>query len=347
MGSERPKETGPGKPAPSRPLPARQRPTVRYSFIKILTGSDLSRRRLAVMRTRASQPGPTVWLTACGHGDEVGGIVVIQEIFKQLRRSRLLRGEVNAFPLMNPLGFEMSSRHVAFSGEDLNRAFPGNPSGSLAQRIAHRIFEEITQARPALVLDLHNDWRSSIPYAVLDPPPGAAHRETFAQAKAFARITGLLLIAESPKSPDALLSPRTLSGSLLLHGVPALTLELGEAYVVNEVNVRHGVRAIWNNLAALEMVPPDPEPFAYPLPRECRGRFLPYSDQIISSTSGIIRFMVRPGDVISAGYPVARTYNAFGKLLETISAPAAGIVLGHSDTSVAFPGVPIVAAGLI
>ncbi len=347
METDRPDEPGPARPAPVQPSASRQKPTVRYSFIRILTGSDLSRRRLAVMRARAAQPGPTIWLTACGHGDEVGGMVIIQEVFKRLRRGRLLCGEVSAFPLMNPLGFEMSSRQVAFSGEDLNRAFPGNPNGSLAQRIAHRIFQEITQTRPALVLDLHNDWRSSIPYAVLDPPPGPAHKEAFAKAKAYARVTGLLLIAESPKSPDALLSPRTLSGSLLLHGVPALTLELGEAYVVNEMNVRFGVRAIWNTLAALKMVEPDPEPFAYPLPRECRGRFLPYSDQVISSTSGIIRFMVRPGDVISAEYPVARTYNAFGKLLETITAPAAGIVLGHSDTSVAFPGVPIVAIGLI
>ena len=42
-----------------------------YSFKKIMTGSDLSRRRLPVMCATSGNPGPVVWLTACSHGDEV------------------------------------------------------------------------------------------------------------------------------------------------------------------------------------------------------------------------------------------------------------------------------------
>lgn len=329
------------------PAATRRGKSISYSFLNILTGSDLSRRRLALMNARAARPGPVVWLTGCVHGDEVGGMVVIQEVFKRLRKIPLQSGQLYAFPLMNPLGFELSSRHVAVSGEDLNRCFPGNPHGSLAQRIAHTIFTEIIARQPALVLDLHNDWRSSIPYAVLDPPPGPATRHAHTQAKALARRTGLLLIQESPHSQDALFSPMTLSGSLLNRGVPALTLELGEAYVVNERNVILGVRAVWNVLADLNMVAPAPEPFEYPLPPESRRRFLTYADPLVSSTSGIIRFLVKPGDIVAPACPVARIYNAFGKLLETLTARHPGIVLGHCDSSVAYPGVPVVAFGLI
>jgi predicted deacylase len=46
---------------------------ISYSFQKILTGSDLSRRRLPLMSATSASPGPVVWLTACGHGDEVCG----------------------------------------------------------------------------------------------------------------------------------------------------------------------------------------------------------------------------------------------------------------------------------
>ena len=35
------------------------------------------------MSAESKNQGPTVWITACGHGDEVGGMVVIQEIFKK------------------------------------------------------------------------------------------------------------------------------------------------------------------------------------------------------------------------------------------------------------------------
>ena len=51
----------------------------KYSFVKIMTGSDLSIRRLPMMVTRSPNPGDVVWLTACVHGDEVGGVVVVQE----------------------------------------------------------------------------------------------------------------------------------------------------------------------------------------------------------------------------------------------------------------------------
>jgi hypothetical protein len=64
---------------------------IRYTFKKILTGSDLSRRRLPFMAAESSRPGPVVWLTACSHGDEVGDMVVIQEIFKLIRKHGILR----------------------------------------------------------------------------------------------------------------------------------------------------------------------------------------------------------------------------------------------------------------
>jgi predicted deacylase len=66
------------------------------------------------MAAESPCPGPVVWLTACVHGDEVGGIVVIQELFKTVRK-QLLKGSIYAFPLMNPLGFETASRDIILS----------------------------------------------------------------------------------------------------------------------------------------------------------------------------------------------------------------------------------------
>ena len=53
--------------------------------------------------------------------------------------------------------------------------------------------------------------------------------------------------------------------------------------------------------------------------------------------------MPKPGDTVKKGQPIARVYNAFGKRQETLLAAADCIVLGHSDSSVAFPGLPIIA----
>jgi predicted deacylase len=117
--------------------------------------------------------------------------------------------------------------------------------------------------------------------------------------------------------------------------------------VVNEQNVMSGVRAIWSVLAHRGLVPPGEEPPGFAMPPKLEGRVLRYTHRPVSSTSGIIRFLVRAGDLVRRRQAVARVFNAFGRLMETIRAPGEGIVLGHTDSAVAFPGVPVVAFGLV
>lgn len=321
--------------------------TIKYSFLKILTASDLSSRRLPLMEIKSSNSGPVVWLTGCVHGDELGGVVVIQEIFKKLRKYPLLKGSIYSFPLMNPIGLETASRQITISKEDLNRSFPGNKNGSLAERIAAKIFATITETNPTLVLDLHNDWKQSIPYTLIDPAEVIKCQEIYEKVKTFSKITGFLIINDQKETYKPGHIERTLTINLIKHGIPSLSLELGESYVVNEKNVEYGVRSISNILAYLGMIEPINEFFVYPLSESIRGKILDYSNQPSSSTSGIIRFLVKPGDIIKKGQPVARIYNAFGKLRETLRALHDTIVLGYSDSSVAFPGTPVMAFGII
>lgn len=312
---------------------------VRYSFLKILTGSDLSRRRLPFMSVESVNPGPVVWLTACSHGDEVTGIVTIQEVFKRIQKQHLLRGSVYAFPLMNPIGFDTASRYITLSREDLNRSFPGSENGSLAERIADRILGTIKETKPSLVVDLHNDWMKSIPYTLVDIDPGPGGEKAYEQAKKVAQKTGLIVVAETEQSS------KSLSYTLLRDNIPALTLELGESYVVNEQNVQYGLNAIEGILRYLEMLEPAEEVLGYEIPDALRGKTLNFSSGPASSGSGIIRFLGAPGDIVKQGQVVAKIYNAFGKLLDTVKCSSDGVILGHSDSSVAFPGAPVMAFG--
>lgn len=313
---------------------------LKNSFLNILTGSDLSRRRLPLMSATSPEPGPVLWLTACGHGDEVGGIVVVQEIFKRLRKE-LLRGRVCAFPLMNPIGFETGSRDVTLSDEDLNRSFPGSAAGSLGQRIAGRIFSTILDTSPDLVLDLHNDWMKSMPYVIIDHDPGPEHEETYEKTRLLAEVTGLLRVVDTEHIKHCL------TFSAILNDIPALTLELGGSKIVHEKSVEYGVGSVWKVLAHLGMVRPADRPLKFPIPPSVEGRVLWYWDRPLSSASGIIRYKAAPGDFVVEGQKLAKTYSAFGKLKETIVCMKNGIVLGHSDYSVTFPGAPVMAFGVL
>jgi len=313
---------------------------VRYSFLKILTGSDLSRRRLPFMAIESSNPGPVVWLTGCIHGDEVTGIVTIQEVFKVIRRQPLLCGSLYAFPLMNPIGFETASRNITLSKEDLNRSFPGDKNGSVAERIADIIFSTIKETNPTLVLDLHNDWMKSIPYTLVDPNPGSTHKKAYDLTLKVAGESGFIVVQETEDVKGSF------SYSLIENDIPALTIELGESYVVNEKNVEYGVKSILGILGYLNMITKPTEDFTYQAPEAAKGKTLKFTSLPVSSASGIIRFLTHPGDIVKTGQSVAKIYNAFGKLQDTLLCKQDGVVLGHSDFSVAFPGAPVMAFGV-
>lgn len=302
-----------------------------------MTGYDLSLRRIPIMEIESLKPGPSIVLTGCIHGDEIGGTVVIHELFKVLKKE-LLCGKIFAFPLLNPFGFETSSRRISISDEDLNRSFPGKSKGTLAQRIAYRVMEKVIDLQPQLVLDLHNDWIKSIPYTVID----SLEDETkLADLHHYALVTGLPSVEEPEKITSSF------SYMLNKQGIPALTLELGESLTINEKNVTFGLNAILAILRDLTMVGNLRLSNLYDIPDVAKNKILMYSSEPLCSSSGIIRFMKKPGDLIKYGDKIAKVYNAFGKLIETIVSCHNGIILGQNDYAVAFPGSPVMAFGVM
>lgn len=297
-----------------------------------------------MIEARSGREGPSVWLTAGVHGDEVGGIVVVQEIFARLRRHPLRAGRLSAFPMLNPFGFETASRPIPSSQEDLNRAFPGDPHGTLAQRIAHLVGERIRADAPDLVLDLHNDWIRSIPYALIDPRPlHLAGRDAHARAREAARATGLPMVDEQEEGISRATLRSTLSGSLLEAGVPALTLELGAAHSVEEESVRTGIEAVWRALGSLGLVECEPGPPPLALPRGYAGRVLRYGHKPCPTSAGIVRFRVGPGERIEAGAELASVHDVFGRRVELLRAERDALVLACADSALALPGSPVVA----
>ena len=99
-----------------------------------ITGmSDIVQRRIPVLTLDSKVPGPVVWMTACIHGDEVGGTAIVHEVMESLRHGVLQTGAVHAFPLINSMGFENVSRYINADREDLNRCFPGSATGTMGE----------------------------------------------------------------------------------------------------------------------------------------------------------------------------------------------------------------------
>ncbi|MCH5376123.1 MAG: succinylglutamate desuccinylase/aspartoacylase family protein, partial [Planctomycetes bacterium] len=97
--------------------------------------------RIPLHIRRGPRDGPTVFVTAALHGDEINGTGAVRQLVQD-PDFRLLKGNIILVPVLNILSFDRHARYLP-DRRDLNRCFPGSARGSLASRMARTIFDEI------------------------------------------------------------------------------------------------------------------------------------------------------------------------------------------------------------
>jgi N-alpha-acetyl-L-2,4-diaminobutyrate deacetylase len=113
--------------------------------------------RVPVCSIRGNEPGPTITLIAGIHGDEYEGSLALQQLTRDLAVDSV-HGCLIVVPCVNEPGLRVGRRCLTLDGCDLDRCFPGDPQGSIGQRLAYELFERLI--RPAeLVLDLRSGGR--------------------------------------------------------------------------------------------------------------------------------------------------------------------------------------------
>lgn len=100
------------------------------------------------------------------HGDELEGQYVCYEINRIIRQHKdCLKGVVEIYPALNPLGVDSITRGIPMFDLDMNRIFPGSDEGSVAEHVAAKIVQDIAGAD--LCIDIHasNIFLREIPQA--------------------------------------------------------------------------------------------------------------------------------------------------------------------------------------
>lgn len=88
------------------------------------------------------------------HGDELEGQFVCYELNRIIRENREhLKGIVDIYPALNPLGIDSISRGIPMFDLDMNRIFPGSDKGAMSEYVAHKIVEDIKGSD--LCIDIH------------------------------------------------------------------------------------------------------------------------------------------------------------------------------------------------
>ena len=110
--------------------------------------------RLPVCIIRGKTPGPTVTFLAGIHGDEFEGPLTLQKIARELDADQV-SGCIILIPSLNLQGLQHSNRHSPYDKRDMDTCFPGNPKGSISERLAYEVFARFILPA-SLVVDLRS-----------------------------------------------------------------------------------------------------------------------------------------------------------------------------------------------
>lgn len=277
--------------------------------------------QIPVTVIRGHKPGPTAFVVAAVHGDEINGVDIVRRLIFDVDHDKL-SGTLIAIPVVNIPGFNGQSRYLHYH-RDLNRFFPGKRRGNNAERFAYRLFSEILE-KCDFGIDLHTAaaGRVNLPHVRGDM--------THARVRELARAWG----------STVLVNQRGVKGSLRRAatdaGVPTILFEAGETGRFSHNVSLAGLKGVLNVLAAAGMWhehKPKRPPFQV-IVRE--------SDWIRAEKGGILDLEVRPGDLIYEGDTLGEILNPFGRARHVVKAPCTGIVIGITTEPLAVPGTGIV-----
>ncbi len=277
-----------------------------------------------VLVVNGKLPGPTLCLTAAVHGDELNGIEMIRRIMHDLDPQKL-SGAVLGVPIVNLQGFRRSSRYLP-DRRDLNRYFPGNPTGSAAARIAYSFFVEVV---------LHCD-------ALIDLHTGSFERTNLPQLRADLRNPDVVTLTQGFGATVILHSSPakgTLRYAATSAGIPAVTLEAGGPSQLELKEVKHGVKGIETLLHTLGMVKKmrlwgDPEPVYY------------RSTWIRANRGGILLADVSLGSTVRQGDLLGTITDPMNNASSRLYSPYSGRIIGMARNQVVMPGFAVFHVGI-
>ncbi len=265
---------------------------------RLVTGADVT---LPVMVLHGKYDGPTVWIDAAIHGDEVCGVEIVRRVLADLD-PRQMRGTLIAVPIVNVYGFMNRDRYLP-DRRDLNRAFPGSARGSLASQIAHLMMTEVV-ARCDVGIDLHtgSDHRANLPHirADLDDP----------ETRRLAEVFGAAVMVH------AQLRDGSLRQAARDVGARVLVMEGGEAWRWDPGSIASGVAGVERVLAHVGMI-------------DASSTMTPGLDPIESRRtswararrSGILQVYAPLGSRVAGGDLLGEIFDSFGTRLGGVRAP--------------------------
>lgn len=285
--------------------------TKKYCSLTVGELGDGSPIDIPVYVVNGAAAGPTLYLGAAMHANELTGVEVIRRIITEIDPQKI-NGSIIAVPTQNPVAFRakhpVTPYYFQKENVDMWAVLPGDPSLGLTDIMAHALVKEVI-SKADYVIDFHTGFPAE-EFAVLVPP--AEGEETENKALELAKVFGIEAIE---------IFPSKLSELAKTVGAVAICPEIGESGRLDEKYVVAGVKGVYNIMKYLGMVEGKPE-----LPDE--QMFFKGRVTVRAGRGGWLITKVKCLQKVSKGEHLASIYNLFTlEEVEQVTAPQEGTIL--------------------
>ncbi len=272
-----------------------------------------------------------VCIVGNSRGNEVQQIYCCSKLVKKFRQleaeGRIKKGQkILIIPSLNPYSMNIKKRFWPTDNTDINRMFPGYDLGETTQRIADGVFREISKYRFGIQFTSFYMPGDFVPHVRL-------MEEGYSQAELALQFGLPYVVIRKVRPYDT----ATLNYNWQVWDTQAFSLYTTTTEQISPNGAGQAVLAVLNFLSAQGIV-------NYLGPSLIRPKVV-YDTELVpvkTSESGIFEALVKAGDRVDTGQPLANILHPYeSELIETLYAPADGKIffihnepLTYADTAV-------------
>ena len=283
---------------------------------------ELKKNRLSPLQ--GNDGGKRLCVVTGVHGDELEGQYVAYLLNRRIQaQPELLRGTVDIYPAVNPLGINTIQRGIPLFDLDMNRIFPGDTDGPMAEYYAHAVVDDLRGADIAIDIHASNIYLRELPQVRISEETAPTLVPLAEQLNVdFVWIHAAATVLES-----------TLAHSLNVIGTPCLVVEMGVGMRLTPSYGEQLVEGILNLMRTQGMWAGETTEPRKPIVSRDEVAF------INADAAGIFVPSVEHNGMVKRGQQLAVIADPLtGEVRQTLLAPADGLLFTLREYPVVYPG---------
>ncbi|MDO4224487.1 MAG: succinylglutamate desuccinylase/aspartoacylase family protein [Bergeyella zoohelcum] len=280
-----------------------------------------NRAEMPIGIVKGKEKGQVFTIVAGVHGYEYPPIMAVLEVLQEINPQNL-KGDLLFLPIANTPSFYGRSPFVNPQDKiNLNRTFPGKKDGTITERMAHFITNEVIPVSDVF-LDIHGGDANGdlVPFVCYyDNPKKPQQTE---MARQLSEVSDFDIVVSYPYNLSDTEPTLYAFKQAVQNGKIAFSFEAGKLGGVQRDAVDLIKKGIYNILSELGM-------YADNQANKIRENKIRLNNQayVKAEHQGILYSDLKAGDEVKKGQKVAEIRTIFGEILTELKAPESGIIL--------------------